>query len=274
MVEKEKKFKFNAAFYSEVDLHMHDDLEQMSKSLQSLIQHGDMSEEELKAYDGTDPRKPVLMAIKGKIYDVSSSRMFYGAGGTYGEWSGKDASRAIAKLSFEEEDLNCDLTGMGDDELDALDDWEIMFKSKYVKVGSIKNPERKSRGDMTEEELKSYDGRDPSKPILMAINGVIYDVSTERRLYGPGGPYELWTGKDCCRAVAKRSFKEEDLNSDLTGLGDHELQSLKNWEDTFRIKYVRVGVIAKCKVRKISVITHQGRPFCNLKDLRPQSNKW
>ncbi|KAI3738013.1 hypothetical protein L2E82_28031 [Cichorium intybus] len=159
MVEKEKKFKFNAAFYSEVDLHMHDDLEQMSKPLQSLIQLGDMSEEELKAYDGTDPRKPVLMAIKGKIYDVSSSRMFYGAGGTYGEWSGKDASRAIAKLSFEEEDLNCDLTGLGKDELDALDDWEIMFKSKYVKVGSIKNPERKSCGDMTEEELKALRSR-------------------------------------------------------------------------------------------------------------------
>jgi len=188
MVQKEKKFKFNAAFYSEVNLH--DDSEQMTSNfekdvepLQSLIQPGDMTEEELKAYNGLDPTKPVLMAIKGKIYNVSSSRMFYGVGGTYGEWSGKDASRAIAKLSFEEEDLNSDLTGLEKDALESLDDWEIMFKSKYVKVGSIKRPKRilNPLGDMSEEELKAYDGKDPSKPILMAINGVIYDVSTNRQ---------------------------------------------------------------------------------------------
>ncbi|CAH1439475.1 unnamed protein product, partial [Lactuca virosa] len=147
MVEKENKFIFNAAFYAEVNLHMHDKLEQMSSNFEEdmdmqIIQPGDMSEEELKAYDGTDPRKPVLMAIKGQIYDVSSSRMFYGAGGTYGEWSGKDASRAIAKFSFEEEDLNSDLTGLGKVELEALEDWEIMFRSKYVKVGSIKDPKK------------------------------------------------------------------------------------------------------------------------------------
>ncbi|XP_023732301.1 probable serine/threonine-protein kinase PBL25 [Lactuca sativa] len=147
MVEKEKKFIFYTAFYAEVNMHMHDELEQVSSNYEEdmdmqIIQHNDMSEEELKAYDGTDPRKPVLLAIKGQIYDVSSARMFYGAGGTYGEWSGKDASRAIAKFSFEEEDLNRDLTGLGKVELEALDDWDIMFRSKYVKVGSIENPKK------------------------------------------------------------------------------------------------------------------------------------
>ncbi|KAI3696634.1 hypothetical protein L6452_29071 [Arctium lappa] len=100
---------------------------------------GDMIEEELKSYDGTDPQKPLLMAIKGQIYDVSISRIFYGPGGPYAPFAGKDASRALALMSFEESDLNADLTGLGPFELEGLQDWEDKFKSKYVKVGSIKN---------------------------------------------------------------------------------------------------------------------------------------
>ncbi|XP_024983141.1 putative receptor-like protein kinase At5g39000 [Cynara cardunculus var. scolymus] len=98
---------------------------------------GDMSEEELKAYDGNDPAKPLLMAIKGHIYDVSESWRFYGPNGPYGPFAGKDASRALAKMSFADEDLNGDLTGLGPFELEALQDWEDKLKSKYVKVGSI-----------------------------------------------------------------------------------------------------------------------------------------
>ncbi|XP_022013471.1 membrane steroid-binding protein 1 [Helianthus annuus] len=105
------------------------------------VQLGEVSEEELKGYDGNDPKKPLLMAIKGQIYDVSQSRMFYGPGGPYALFAGKDASRALAKMSFEEKDLNGDLTGLGVFELEALQDWEYKFMSKYVKVGTIKKPE-------------------------------------------------------------------------------------------------------------------------------------
>ncbi|MFS7905271.1 putative cytochrome b5-like heme/steroid binding domain superfamily [Helianthus anomalus] len=38
------------------------------------VQLGEISEEDLKAYDGTDPQKPLLMAIKSQIYDVSQSK--------------------------------------------------------------------------------------------------------------------------------------------------------------------------------------------------------
>ncbi|KAK9056983.1 hypothetical protein SSX86_024349 [Deinandra increscens subsp. villosa] len=68
-------------------------------------------------------------------------RMFYGPGGPYALFAGKDASRALVKMSFEEKDLNGDLTSLGVFELEALQDWEYKFMSKYVKVGSIKKPE-------------------------------------------------------------------------------------------------------------------------------------
>ncbi|ONK57079.1 uncharacterized protein A4U43_C10F16390 [Asparagus officinalis] len=102
------------------------------------VQSGEVTEEELRAYDGSDPKKPLLMAIKGQIYDVTQSRMFYGPGGPYALFAGKDASRALAKMSFEEKDLTGDISGLGPFELEALHDWEYKFMSKYVKVGTVK----------------------------------------------------------------------------------------------------------------------------------------
>lgn len=112
--------------------------EEPMEPLPPPVQVGEISEEELKQYDGSDSKKPLLMAIKGQIYDVSQSRMFYGPGGPYALFAGKDASRALAKMSFEQQDLTGDISGLGPFELDALQDWEYKFMSKYVKVGTVK----------------------------------------------------------------------------------------------------------------------------------------
>lgn len=64
--------------------------------------------------------------------------MFYGPGGPYALFAGKDASRALAKMSFEESDLTGDISGLGPFELEALQDWEYKFMSKYTKVGTLK----------------------------------------------------------------------------------------------------------------------------------------
>ncbi|XP_051121427.1 membrane steroid-binding protein 1-like [Andrographis paniculata] len=127
-------------FGSSEDSHVHQrsrDFEEEVEPLPPPVQLGEITAEELKQYDGSDPKKPLLMAIKGQIYDVSQSRMFYGPGGPYALFAGKDASRALAKMSFEEKDLNGDLTGLGVFELDALQDWEYKFMSKYAKVGTV-----------------------------------------------------------------------------------------------------------------------------------------
>jgi membrane-associated progesterone receptor component len=46
----------------------------MNNSTAKPLQLGEVTEHQLKAYDGSDPSKPILMAIKGQIYDVSASR--------------------------------------------------------------------------------------------------------------------------------------------------------------------------------------------------------
>jgi membrane-associated progesterone receptor component len=130
------------------------DFEEHMEPLPPPVQLGEITEDDLKAYDGADPKKPLLMAIKGQIYDVSQSRMFYGPGSPYALFAGKDASRALAKMSFEDKDLNGDLTGLGVFELEALQDWEYKFMSKYVKVGTIKNagePEASNPSDVQAE---------------------------------------------------------------------------------------------------------------------------
>ncbi|KAI3458171.1 hypothetical protein Pfo_014834 [Paulownia fortunei] len=145
--------------------------EEQSQPLPPPVQVGEITDEELKQYDGSDPKKPLLMAIKGQIYDVSQSRMFYGPGGPYALFAGKDASRALAKMSFEDKDLNGDLTGLGVFELEALQDWEYKFMSKYVKVGTVKTTVRVSDGAAEGQTTEAAES-EASKPAEAADSDV------------------------------------------------------------------------------------------------------
>ncbi|CAN4101539.1 unnamed protein product [Withania somnifera] len=154
------------------------DFEEQTQALPPPVQLGEITEQELKEYDGSDPNKPLLMAIKGQIYDVSQSRMFYGPGGPYALFAGKDASRALAKLSFEEKDLTGDISGLGAFELEALQDWEFKFMSKYVKVGTVKqavpvNDEQANDGSVeaTDGEAKPAEGDASESAKLLEDDG-------------------------------------------------------------------------------------------------------
>lgn len=69
---------------------------------------------------------------------------------------------------------------------------------------------------LTPTELAAYDGTDESKPIYLAINGTIYDVSANRRTYGPGGSYHFFAGSDASRAYVTGCFAE-DRTPDMRG---------------------------------------------------------
>ncbi|KAK3403887.1 hypothetical protein EUGRSUZ_K00245 [Eucalyptus grandis] len=148
----------SSLFGSPADHHQRPrDYQEQMQPLPPPVQLGEISGEELKQYDGADPKKPLLMAIKGQIYDVSQSRMFYGPGGPYALFAGKDASRALAKMSFEDKDLTGDISGLGPFEIDALQDWEYKFMSKYVKVGTIKKTVPVTEGESTAEPAEVAD---------------------------------------------------------------------------------------------------------------------
>lgn len=69
---------------------------------------------------------------------------------------------------------------------------------------------------LTPTELATFDGTDATKPIYLAINGTIYDVSANRRTYGPGGSYHYFAGCDAARAYVTGCFAE-DRTADLRG---------------------------------------------------------
>ena len=70
-----------------------------------------LSDAELRAFDGSDPKLPIYVALNGSIYDVSVSPHFYGPGGSYHFFAGRDATRAYVTGCFEE-DLTPDLRGV------------------------------------------------------------------------------------------------------------------------------------------------------------------
>ncbi|EAQ84139.1 hypothetical protein CHGG_10543 [Chaetomium globosum CBS 148.51] len=94
--------------------------------------------------------------------------------------------------------------------------WGVTNGSKYLKTDWWM---KQLRGPiyLTPEELAGYDGSDPDKPIYLAINGSIYDVSSNARTYGPGGSYRFFSGCDAARGFVTGCFAE-DRTPDMRGV--------------------------------------------------------
>jgi len=94
------------------------------------------SAEELKEMNGKDGR-PLALCIRGRVFDVSAGSSFYGEGKSYNKFIGKDCSRAFAKTSLEDQDLNNSLEGLTRDELETLGQWEEKLAAKYPQIGVL-----------------------------------------------------------------------------------------------------------------------------------------
>ena len=98
---------------------------------------GDLTPSALRRHDGSNRALPILLAAKGVVYDVTRGRDFYGAGGAYNLFTGRDCSRALAKMSLDPADVSRDVSDLTADELKVLDDWVVKFEAKYPVVGRV-----------------------------------------------------------------------------------------------------------------------------------------
>lgn len=96
----------------------------------------------------------------------------------------------------------------------------------------------------SEARLAQFDGTNPAKPLYLAIDGDVYDVSSSRHTYGPGGSYHIMAGKDAARAFGTGCFKEHQTH-DTRGMSQQELDGLKHWKSFFanHKKYFKVGTV-------------------------------
>lgn len=94
-------------------------------------------------YNGQDG-KPIYLAIRGRVFDVSHKAHFYGPGGPYENFAGRDATRGLAMGSFDKEMLTedlegplDDLEGLGEGEMESLAGWEGSFRENYPVIGKL-----------------------------------------------------------------------------------------------------------------------------------------
>ena len=75
----------------------------------------------------------------------------------------------------------------------------------------------------TAAELKTYDGSDESKPLLLCVLGEVFDVSAGARFYKKGEGYNVFLGQDASRAFHDGKFDRavEDVRDlDVMAIGD------------------------------------------------------
>eukprot|EP00535_Pseudo-nitzschia_heimii_P011616 CAMPEP_0197198902 /NCGR_PEP_ID=MMETSP1423-20130617/33612_1 /TAXON_ID=476441 /ORGANISM="Pseudo-nitzschia heimii, Strain UNC1101" /LENGTH=206 /DNA_ID=CAMNT_0042652749 /DNA_START=127 /DNA_END=747 /DNA_ORIENTATION=+ len=94
----------------------------------------------------------------------------------------------------------------------------------------------------TKDELAPYDGsRDEDGPILLAADGLVFNVYKGRNFYLPGCEYHIFAGRDATRLLARNKLEEESEEELKKPLNVAERAYLATWIYTFKSKYDVVG---------------------------------
>ncbi|XP_013391224.1 membrane-associated progesterone receptor component 1 [Lingula anatina] len=122
----------------------------------------DFTLEQLREFDGKGRDGRLLVAVNGKVFDVTRGKRFYGPDGPYGLFAGRDASRGLATFSLDTEnairDEYDDLSDLNSMQMDSIREWEMQFTEKYDYVGRLLKP-----GETPREYSDTEDETDKSK---------------------------------------------------------------------------------------------------------------
>jgi membrane-associated progesterone receptor component len=105
-----------------------------------LVVPMDLTRDELRQYTGLGGlRGTTLIALNGTIFDVTLNGLaHYGPDGAYSQFAGRDASRALALMSLDDECLDDPrLDDLSDVQKSSLSDWATRFQQKYAPIGKL-----------------------------------------------------------------------------------------------------------------------------------------
>jgi membrane-associated progesterone receptor component len=98
-------------------------------------------------FNGADGRR-IYIAIDGVVFDMSSHESgaaFYGPGGGYNIFAGKDATIGLASMQLDPTQWKrTRVEELSASEQDVVIDWVARFRAKYAVVGSLLDGSRPS----------------------------------------------------------------------------------------------------------------------------------
>lgn len=128
------------------------------------------------------------------------------------------------------------------------------YDGKWLDIRYLQFQLRRDYVNLTLDELKLYNGKNPKYPIYLAINGKVYDVTYGRDIYGPNGPYEFFSGRDSARAFVTGCFdKPDEFTHDLRGLDQEEaMHDITSWQRFFENHphYWYAGIVTHKPIEK------------------------
>ena len=86
---------------------------------------------ELANFDGSDPSKPLLTSVLGRIYDVSNGKVSFGPDGPYAMFAGHDGTYNLAVMSLKKQTVDKFKYVLEQDDKECLSDWIAYFDNHY-----------------------------------------------------------------------------------------------------------------------------------------------
>ncbi|KAL7569893.1 hypothetical protein ACA910_008560 [Epithemia clementina (nom. ined.)] len=109
--------------------------------------------------------------------------------------------------------------------------------------GGAPLPEVEQMGTITLETLNQYHCLNPDRR-LISLFGVVYDVTSSLKSYGPDGAYKEYAGHDITLALSKHKTDDKWLDR-FVQMQEKWLKDAKGWSEYFAAKYPVFGKLDK-----------------------------